>query len=220
MTTATPSQSSPSYEAIKLGIDAHAKYYWVSRQVDGATPQPVQKITYDELLPFVVKQQKLTNKVVTCYEAGAFEFHPYRRFETRGSQAAIVETQRRLPGKEDIWPNPAPRKPFTRNKSSNRSLKLTNFCRNFQSKLDQPHSRKSLFAPFVQLARGIVAGRAKGTLRCPISRRGVAPLFSRSSFSGAHSLAGATEGEVICNRFRLASAKALPIRANVFAHPR
>jgi hypothetical protein len=38
MTTSTSSKSSPSYEAIKLGIDAHAKYYWVSRQVDGATP--------------------------------------------------------------------------------------------------------------------------------------------------------------------------------------
>ncbi len=50
MTTSTSSKSSPSYEAIKLGIDAHAKYYWVSRQVDGATPQPVQKMTYDELL--------------------------------------------------------------------------------------------------------------------------------------------------------------------------
>ena len=146
MKTSTPSQSSPSYEAIKLGIDAHAKYYWVSRQVDGATPQPVQKITYDELLPFVVKQQKLTNKVVTCDEAGTFGFHLHRRFETRGSQAAIVETQRRLPGKEDIWPNPAPRKPFTRNKSSNRLLKPTNPSGNFQLKLDQPHSKKFLFA--------------------------------------------------------------------------
>jgi hypothetical protein len=67
MTTSTSSKSSPSYEAIKLGIDAHAKYYWVSRQVDGATPQPVQKMTYDELLLFVVKQQKLTNKVVNWF---------------------------------------------------------------------------------------------------------------------------------------------------------
>ena len=49
MTTSTPSQSSPSYAAIKLGIDAHAQYYWVSRRVDGATPPPVQKMTYDEL---------------------------------------------------------------------------------------------------------------------------------------------------------------------------
>jgi len=49
MNSSTPSKSSPSYEAIKLGIDAHAKYYWVSRQVDDATTQPVQKMTYDVL---------------------------------------------------------------------------------------------------------------------------------------------------------------------------
>jgi hypothetical protein len=85
MTTSTPSQSSPSYEAIKLGIGAHAKYYWVSRQVDGATPQPVQKMTYDELLLFVVKQQKLTGKVVTCYESGAFGFHLHRPVRNRFS---------------------------------------------------------------------------------------------------------------------------------------
>jgi transposase len=93
MTTSTPSQSSPSYEAIKLGIDAHAKYYWVSRQVDGATPQPLQKMTYDELLLFVVKQQKLTNTVVTCYEAGAFGFHLYRRFEELGIKNYVVQPQ-------------------------------------------------------------------------------------------------------------------------------
>ena len=48
-----------------------------------------------------------------------------------------------------------PRKPFTRNKSSNRSLKPTNPSGNFQLKLDQPHSSKSLFAPFLQLARAV-----------------------------------------------------------------
>jgi ATP-dependent Clp protease ATP-binding subunit ClpA len=42
-------------------------------------------------------------------------------------------------------PSP-PRKPFTRNKSSNRPLKHTNPSGNFQLKLDQPHSKKSLFA--------------------------------------------------------------------------
>ena len=86
-------QSSPSYEAIKLGIDAHAKYYWVSRQVDGATPQPVQKMTYNELLLFVVKQQKLTTKVVTCYEAGAFGFHLHSRFEELGIKNYLVQPQ-------------------------------------------------------------------------------------------------------------------------------
>jgi hypothetical protein len=34
MTTINPSQSTASYESIKLGIDAHAKYCWVSRQVE------------------------------------------------------------------------------------------------------------------------------------------------------------------------------------------
>ena len=53
MTTTYPSKASPTHEIIKLGIEAHAKHYWVSRQVDGATPQPVQKMTYDELLLFV-----------------------------------------------------------------------------------------------------------------------------------------------------------------------
>lgn len=36
-----------SYESIKLGIDAHAKWYYVARQLDGATPQPVQKMDFE-----------------------------------------------------------------------------------------------------------------------------------------------------------------------------
>jgi hypothetical protein len=84
MNSTKQSEASPSQEIIKLGIDANAKYYWVSRQVDGATPQPVQKMTCDELLLFVVKQQRLANKVVTCYEAGAFGFHLHRRLEELG----------------------------------------------------------------------------------------------------------------------------------------
>jgi transposase len=93
MTTINPSPSTVSYESIKLGIDAHAKYYWVSRQVDGATPQPVQKMTYEELMLFVVKQQKLTRNVVTCYEAGAFGFHLHRRFEELGIKNYVVQPQ-------------------------------------------------------------------------------------------------------------------------------
>jgi hypothetical protein len=50
MTTINPSHSTAFDESIKLGIDAHGQYYWVSRQVDGATPQPVQKMTCDELM--------------------------------------------------------------------------------------------------------------------------------------------------------------------------
>ena len=93
MTTINPSPSTVSYESIKLGVDAHAKYYWVSRQVDGPTPQPVQKMTYDELILFVVKQQKLTRNVVTCYEAGAFGVHLHRRFEELGIKNYVVQPQ-------------------------------------------------------------------------------------------------------------------------------
>jgi transposase len=93
MTTTYPSKSTASYDSIKLGIDAHAQYYWVSRQVDGATPQPVQKMNYDELMLFVVKQQKLTRNVVTCYEAGAFGFHLHRRLEELGIKNYVVQPQ-------------------------------------------------------------------------------------------------------------------------------
>ena len=35
---------------IKLGIETHAKWFYAGRQLDGATPQPVQKMTFDGLL--------------------------------------------------------------------------------------------------------------------------------------------------------------------------
>ena len=56
-----------NYATIKLGIDAHAKWYYVARQLDGATPQPVQKMEIDGLLHFVAKQQGLAEEVHTCY---------------------------------------------------------------------------------------------------------------------------------------------------------
>ncbi len=93
MTTIYPSKSTASYDSIKLGIDAHAQYYWVSRQVDGATPQPVQKMTYDELMLFVVKQQKLTGNVVTCYEEGVLGFHLHRRLEELGIKNYVAQPQ-------------------------------------------------------------------------------------------------------------------------------
>jgi hypothetical protein len=39
-------ETTKPYDTIKLGIDAHAKWYYVARQLDGATPQPVQKMTF------------------------------------------------------------------------------------------------------------------------------------------------------------------------------
>jgi hypothetical protein len=56
-----------SYDTIKLGIDAHAKWYYVARQLDGATPQAVQKMDFHGLLRFVAKQQGLAGELHTCY---------------------------------------------------------------------------------------------------------------------------------------------------------
>jgi transposase len=65
----------------------------VSRQVDGATPQPVQKMTFEELLLFVARQQKLAGKVYTCYEAGPFGYHLHRRLEAMGVTNFVVQPQ-------------------------------------------------------------------------------------------------------------------------------
>jgi len=57
MITDDKTETNKSYETIKLGIDAHAKWYYVARQLDGATPQPVQKMDFHGLLRFVVRQK-------------------------------------------------------------------------------------------------------------------------------------------------------------------
>jgi len=67
-TTTQPNPTEP-HATIKLGIDAHARWFYVARQLEGATPQPVQKMTFDGLLRFVAKQQGLAREVFTCYES-------------------------------------------------------------------------------------------------------------------------------------------------------
>lgn len=86
-------QDQENAESIKLGIDAHAKFYYVARQVDGATPQPVQKMDFEGLLRFVAKQQRLARKVYTCYEAGAFGYHLHRQLTEMGVTNYVVQPQ-------------------------------------------------------------------------------------------------------------------------------
>jgi hypothetical protein len=50
-------------------------------------------MTYDELLFFVVKQRRLTNEVLTCYEEGAFAFHLHPRCEEFGIKNYVVQPQ-------------------------------------------------------------------------------------------------------------------------------
>ena len=69
MNANTKSNPTELHTTIKLGIDAHAKWFYVARQLDGTTPQPVQKMTFDGLVRFVSKQQHLARQAFTCYEA-------------------------------------------------------------------------------------------------------------------------------------------------------
>lgn len=91
--TNTNTTIAKSYARIKLGIDAHAKWYYVARQLDGATPQPVQKMDLDGLLHFVAKQQRLAREVHTCYEAGAFGYHLHRKLVAMGVRNLVVQPQ-------------------------------------------------------------------------------------------------------------------------------
>ena len=91
MNTITESNPTEPCQSIKLGIDAHAKWFYVGRQLDGATPQPVQKMTFDGLLRFVAKQLGLAREVFTCYEAGAFI--PSGVLESRGVKTGALLSQ-------------------------------------------------------------------------------------------------------------------------------
>ena len=93
MNATTKSNPTELHTTIKLGIDAHAKWFYVGRQLDGATPQPVQKMTFDGLLRFVAKQQGLAREVFTCYEAGAFGYHLHRKLTAMGVTNYVVQPQ-------------------------------------------------------------------------------------------------------------------------------
>jgi hypothetical protein len=57
MTDRTKPTSGEYYEMINPGIAAHAQWYYVSRLVDGAKPQPVRKMTFEAPMHVVAKIQ-------------------------------------------------------------------------------------------------------------------------------------------------------------------
>jgi transposase len=87
------SQDTKVVDSIKLGIDVHARFCVVCRQVDGATPQPPQKMDEAGLLVFVKKQLAQAKEVHTCYEAGAFCYHLHRKLEALGAHNVVVQPQ-------------------------------------------------------------------------------------------------------------------------------
>ena len=65
----------PAYHQIKLALDVHAGDLMVVRMVDGAKPQPPQKMTTGRFLDWVARQKAQAREVVSVYEAGPTGFY-------------------------------------------------------------------------------------------------------------------------------------------------
>jgi len=86
-------QAAAHFSQIKLGVDVHADSYRVVRQIDGATPQPAQKMSPAEFLRFARKQTTLAREVHSCYEAGPFGYGLHRQLLEMGVKNIVVRPQ-------------------------------------------------------------------------------------------------------------------------------
>jgi transposase len=75
---------------IKLGVDAHADHYQIVRQTDNGPLQPPQRMKPEKFFMWAQKQKALADRVVVCYEAGTFGFHPARQLESCGVECLVM----------------------------------------------------------------------------------------------------------------------------------
>ena len=78
------------YQQIKLALDVHAGDLMVVRMVDGAKPQPPQKMTIAGFLEWVAKQKAQAREVISCYEAGPTGFWLHRQLTALGVRNYVV----------------------------------------------------------------------------------------------------------------------------------
>lgn len=83
----------PMPETIHLGVDVHLRQYVVCRKIDGATPQPAQRMTPPEFEAWAIKQKSQAKRVVCCYEAGPFGYGLQRRLSAQGITCHVVRPQ-------------------------------------------------------------------------------------------------------------------------------
>jgi hypothetical protein len=81
---------SKQYRCIKLGLDVHADSIRVVRMIDGATPQPAQKMTPDEFPKWAAKQLTLADRVCRCYEAGPLGYGLHRKLLALGIENIVI----------------------------------------------------------------------------------------------------------------------------------
>ncbi len=64
----------PIDQQIKLALDVHAGDLMVERMVDGAKPQPPQRMTTERFLERVAKKKSQAREVISVYEKEAAGF--------------------------------------------------------------------------------------------------------------------------------------------------
>ena len=79
---------------IKLGLDVHAAQITVCRQVDGALPQPAQKLGWERAIAWIEAQGKVARQVYSCYEAGPCGYGLHRTLTALGVINYVVAPQR------------------------------------------------------------------------------------------------------------------------------
>jgi transposase len=92
-TTRAPRQAPkpPQCERILLGIDQHAEHLRIVRQLDGAGPQPPQRVFPGaDLERFIQKQLVQAQKVYAVYEAGPCGFGLARQLQERGVTRYVI----------------------------------------------------------------------------------------------------------------------------------
>jgi transposase len=90
-TPAVAQVANPFCDRILLGIDQHAADLRIVRQLDGAGPQPPQRVyPGDPLERFVKKQFTLARTVYAVYEAGPCGFGLARQLQAWGVQVFVI----------------------------------------------------------------------------------------------------------------------------------
>jgi transposase len=84
------SVASKPYRCIKLGLDVHAESIRVVRMIDGATPQPAQKMKPVEFPQWAARQLALADKVCSCYEAGPLGYGLHRQLIAAGVENIVI----------------------------------------------------------------------------------------------------------------------------------
>ena len=94
--TPTPSVAAPAdpvappYRQIKLALDVHAADVVVVRMVDGAKPQPPQRMATSKFLAWAAQQRTQAREVISCYEAGPTGFWLHRQLHALGLTNYVV----------------------------------------------------------------------------------------------------------------------------------